>query len=419
MLTRMDLTLLPSDAIGTTLRSAQGLLERVVELWARVSMAQLQCRAALRSLIQRKLSDVPEQVGYTLTAVRGRSFVGALAEELEKIIGHVRRDEQVMALLESGVRTLDELPDGHTRGMLGTFVSSYGYAGFDALELSRPRWQEDASELLDMVLLLAREEVPPRVESRRLAAAAVADQQLARYEPELSRLERQALRWLTDRIIALVPLRASVDKLALRALSCLRRVALDIDRRLQRVDRTIAAGGVFHCSASRLSAALKSGRPEMGRVIRMRIAERALYDRKPPPPLSFVGSPPRGAAPVALQRTLQGLPLSSGVVDGRVRLANASSGLPEEMRQGDILVVRQLDAAALVLYARAGAVIAEGGGRESVSAEGLRELSVAAVGSLGNAVLLLREGERVRVDGDRGVVERLDEEEHAAARSQR
>ena len=351
-----------------------------------------------------------------VAAPRTRSLASAMAEELEKVAMAVRRDPRVMEQLEAGERRIDALPDGHVRGILGTFISSYGDGAFGVLELSRPRWQEDASELLALVLLLARQEVAPQVEARRLQAAAVADQQLARYEPDLSRLERRAVRWLADRTRVLLALRSSVDKLVLRALVAIRHVALDIDRRLRRIDGNIPPDGVFHCSASRLAAALKSGRPELGGVIDMRIAERKLYQRKPPPPLAFVGSPPRGAAPIIVQRSLQGLPLSSGVVDGRVRLA--LGGLPKDMQQGDVLVVRHPDAAALALYARAGAVVAEGGGREGVAAEALRELAVPSVGSLGSAVLLLREGERVRVDGDRGVVERLDEEE-TGARSRR
>ena len=416
MVTRMDLTLLPNDAIGTTLRSAQALLERTVALWLRLGAALLGSRAALRATIARKLNDAPAQVSYAVAAPRTRSLASAMAEELEKVVAEVRRDAAVRERLAAGATTIDELPDGHLRGMLGTFISSYGDATCSALELSRPRWQEDPRELFALLLLLAHENVPPLVEARRLEAAALADQQLARYEPELSRLERRFVRWLADRIRALLALRTSVDKLVLRALSAVRLVVVDIDRRLVRIDRGMAPGGAFHCSASRLAAALNSGRPELGRVIGMRLTERQLYRRLAPPPLSFEGSPPRGPAPVVARRTLTGLPLSSGVIDGRVRLALGT--LPTTMEQGEILVVRAFDAALLALYARAGAVVAAGGGREGVAAEALRELAVVAVGSLGSAVLLLRDGERVRVDGDRGVVERLDEEE-SPARSRR
>ena len=61
MVTRMDLTLLPSDAIGTTLRSAQALLERVVELWVRLGVSLLGSRAALRAMIQRQLPKPPRK----------------------------------------------------------------------------------------------------------------------------------------------------------------------------------------------------------------------------------------------------------------------------------------------------------------------------------------------------------------------
>jgi pyruvate,water dikinase len=193
----------------------------------------------------------------------------------------------------------------------------------------------------------------------------------------------------------------------------LREVALDVDRRLRRYEPTIPEGGAFQCSLQRLAGALKSGRPELGRIIRMRLVEREAESREPAPPLAFAGSPPRGAIPLVPSTSLSGLGVSPGVVEGRVRIVHGV--LPPAIEPGDVLVVPALDPALTPLAGIAGAVIAELGGVLSVGAELARELALPCVMGVTDAALQLRDGERVRVDGERGTVLRLELALDAAA----
>lgn len=101
-----------------------------------------------------------------------------------------------------------------------------------------------------------------------------------------------------------------------------------------------------------------------------------------------------------------GSPGSAGHVEGIVRVfAN-----PEEAHQlqpGEILVAVQTDIAWTLLFPRAAAIITDVGAPLSHAAIVARELGIPAVVGCGDATMRLKTGERVRVDGGRGVVEVL------------
>lgn len=403
----MDLTLLPSDAVATTLKGAQALLERAAELWGVCTGSLLGHRVAARSLVRRRVPEVDVNVGYTLTTGAERLFSTAMASSLRRAIDVFRRDDAAMARLSDGdVRTPADLPDGPGRGALGQFLSIYGDLCVGAFELSAPRWCDDARDVARLLLLLLDAGPLASVDDLTRQSRAHADGELARYEPELSKLERRGLRAILDRAKDIVRMRARTERLLFRSLRLVRRVVLDIDRRLRRIDPSLVEHGTFHCSATRLANSLKSGRPELSRVIRMRVVEREQMSKEPAPPLSFVASPPRGAIPIVAESTLRGIGISPGVVEGRVRLVHGA--WPERIEKGDILVGASLDAAMSPLCLVAGGFVAETGGALTIGAETAREMAMPFVSSVEGALLHLEDGERVRVDGTTGVVQRLD-----------
>jgi len=403
----MDVSLLPSDAMDTTLGAAEDLVERAAGLWMRCSGAILSLHVALRALIRRRVADVDPQVGYVLAAGEVDVFATTMAEQLARVVAALREDAPALERMRSGaVMRPEDLPDGIARGALGHFLARYGELCFNPFELSRPRWNEDARSLAQtLAILVAQPELISGEESARRARAS-ADLELARYEPELTGLERRAMRGLVDRMREQSRHRAHADQLLLRAVALFRRVALDVERRLRRVDPELRPEGPFHCSATRLRRALKSGRPELSRVIRMRTVERREQAAVPAPPVSFVGSPPRGGIPLVPGGELEGIGVSPGVVEGRIR--QLGSQLPTTLGPDDILVMPAFEIAHVPLGLAVAGVITETGGALAPGAEAVRNLGRPAVFSVENASLHLYEGERVRLDGERGTIMRLD-----------
>jgi pyruvate,water dikinase len=90
-----------------------------------------------------------------------------------------------------------------------------------------------------------------------------------------------------------------------------------------------------------------------------------------------------------------------------VRVLSNLQTFPDIDRQ-TILVVPYTDSGWAPLLARAGGLISEVGGRLSHGAIVAREYGIPAVMDIPNATQVLRDGQRVRIDGQLGVVELLD-----------
>lgn len=121
-----------------------------------------------------------------------------------------------------------------------------------------------------------------------------------------------------------------------------------------------------------------------------------VYGHTPPHPL-----PP---SPLYSDQVLQGIPASHGQVEGRIKVLRNLQNLPEINRE-TILVVPYTDSGWAPLLVRAGGLIAEAGGRLSHGAIVAREYGIPAIMDVHNATWLLQDGQRVRMDGTRGIVE--------------
>ena len=101
---------------------------------------------------------------------------------------------------------------------------------------------------------------------------------------------------------------------------------------------------------------------------------------------------------------VRGSPGSAGRVEGvGRRLDSPDDG--DQLKKGEILVAMQTDIAWTPLFPRAAAIVTDVGAPLSHAAIVARELSIPAVVGCGDATMRLKTGDRVRVDGGRGVVD--------------
>lgn len=107
---------------------------------------------------------------------------------------------------------------------------------------------------------------------------------------------------------------------------------------------------------------------------------------------------------------IQGLAGSAGRVEGLARiLEDPQQG--EQLRAGEILVAVTTNIGWTPLFPRAAAVVTDIGAPLAHAAIVARELGIPAVVGCRNATARIRTGDRVRVDGSRGIVEILSEAE--------
>ena len=110
--------------------------------------------------------------------------------------------------------------------------------------------------------------------------------------------------------------------------------------------------------------------------------------------------------PVVDTNAIEGYPGSSGRVEGVVRyLSSPDEGA--QLQAGEILLASTTNVGWTPIFPRAAAVITDIGAPLSHAAIVARELGIPAVVGTGNATMRLRTGDRVMVDGGRGVVELL------------
>lgn len=76
-----------------------------------------------------------------------------------------------------------------------------------------------------------------------------------------------------------------------------------------------------------------------------------------------------------------------------------------QLQPGEVLVAVQTDIAWTLLFPRAIAIVTDVGAPLSHAAIVARELGIPAVVGCGNATQRLKTGDRVRIDGGRGIVE--------------
>jgi pyruvate,water dikinase len=109
----------------------------------------------------------------------------------------------------------------------------------------------------------------------------------------------------------------------------------------------------------------------------------------------------------APSHVIKGIPGAAGRVEGRVRrIDHPEEG--DQLRPGEILVTSQTNVGWTLLFPRAAAVVTDVGAPLSHAAIVARELGIPAVVGCGDATARLQTGDRVRVDGAKGVVERLE-----------
>jgi pyruvate,water dikinase len=260
----------------------------------------------------------------------------------------------------------------------------------------------------------------------QLRGKEIADAEMAKLLPRLGIVEQTAVRHVVARAQKAARLRERMRTWVTRVLGMLREAVLDADRRLRRLvpeldadSRAIASAGshvaqipaVFFLTIDEVVQALRTSRTDLAPLVRARRAEYARDRARPDPPATFRGAPPPVQLPAAgsLGDTWRGLAASTGVVEGLARvLTSAEADEMTKLLPGEILVVHTTDVGWTPMFLIAAGVVTELGGPLSHAAVVARELGVPSVVNVAGITHVVRTGDRLRIDGDRGVVERLE-----------
>ncbi|HMI89613.1 MAG TPA: PEP-utilizing enzyme, partial [Polyangiaceae bacterium] len=403
----IDFTILPDAALAAALRDARKLLDRCGELMLSCASASLASHVALKTVLARASPVGAERIAQALSAGVGDLESALPGIALNQVAAIARADEPARRALETGqARALSDLPEGDTRRAFAQFLVVHGDRAVREAELATPRWREDPSVPLAMLSATLKAN-RPNPEAQLKSARERAEHELAEAEGRLSIVEMSLVRVLVARSQRFARLRERTRAWVTRVLGMLRVIALEIDRRLVRSNPELGAGAVFFCTYDELLTVLRAGRTDVTELVGMRRAEFARDERRPDPPVSFIGFPPAVVLPPASGVTLRGLPASGGVVEGRARVLSPAGRDSARLAPGEVLIARTTDIGLSPLFLVAAAVVTELGGPLSHAALVAREYGVPAVVNVPSVTTAIKTGDLVRVDGDRGIVERL------------
>jgi pyruvate,water dikinase len=418
----LDLAILPDEGLARTILEIQALLERTGTVMLTAASSTLGAHLALTALLSRVAPIGADRLAQGLTSGIRDLESARPAIGIMRIVHLARRDPEARAAIERDSTTgLDAIPDGPTRRAIQSFLELYGDRAVREAEISTPRWREDPRPVITMLRVALRGEAREVDLEGSLRGKELADAEMARLVPRLGVLEQTAVRHVVARAQKAARLRERMRAWVTRVLGMLREAVLDADRRLLRLvpdldvdaraltESGTAVGGIpsaFFLTIDELVQALRFARTDLAPLVRARRAEYARDCARPDPPATFTGTPPPVQLPPSGGDSWRGLPASAGVVEGTARVL-LSAGEMGRLRPGEILVVHTTDVGWTPLFLIAAGVVTELGGPLSHAAVVAREFGVPSVVNVGGITRAIRTGDRLRIDGDRGVVERL------------
>lgn len=279
------------------------------------------------------------------------------------------------------------------------FLQKYGHREGAGYYVSTPTWGRDPIQVVRLISSLAeveaRADPSAAVQRRYEAARALVDRRL-RIVPGI----RGAFGWLLERLRALDTFRETSHFDITRPLAALQEIAAELGRRLQARGRVQKQDDVFYLTYDEARNWCLVTPPATA-VNQLVARRRATYDLANARWQAERTDPASESGDV-----LKGVPASRGVARGRARVIRDERDFAL-LRPGEVLVCPYSNPAWTPLFISAAAVVSETGGAASHAAIVAREYGIPAVMSVRGAMQALQHGSDVLVDGERGIVQRL------------
>jgi pyruvate,water dikinase len=302
------------------------------------------------------------------------------------------------------IQTVEDLWQlAHGSLTLGSFLDRHGYHAPVQGELAVPSWRMDPTPVQSLAATYGRRDGsddPAAVQRRRRQERDALAMTLLDRMP---RPAAPAIRGLLAAVRAYVPLR---EVARLQFLQC-----YDVARAAaSRLGADLAAEGIIDRPDDVFYLALQeviAGKPPDAGLAGKRRDRRAHYESHEIP-LRFTGVPEARplVTPEASGRLL-GIGGSAGVAEGRARVVVGPDD-PNGLEDGEVLVAETTNPSYASFFLVASAVVVDIGGLLSHAAIVAREMGIPCVINTRDARHVIRTGDLVRVDGDRGIVELLE-----------
>ena len=310
---------------------------------------------------------------------------------------------------------LQGCPGGQAfRARWNAFMHRHGHHARGEIELFNPRWSECPDFILDLVRgyieAINLGHPSPIVRQVTLASerVALANECIGGLKNPFKRV---IFRLVLHRAQNGARFRENLKSEMVRCLGFLRRFLLELGRRLAARGRLADVNDIFFLELEELQS---GSLWDPGTDLRALVAgRRALHEQNLkiiPPPVVVGRFDPRAFVPDAVDRgtkMFHGLGVSAGIATGRARVILRSDA-NERVQPGEILVAPFTDPGWTPYFVAAAGIVMDLGGMLSHGSIVAREYGIPAVVNVGPATQIIRTGQWLEVDADRGVVKVLD-----------
>ena len=400
---------------GDRLEYAKGLQGRVLARWPAPMMGPLYVGLLCGRLPELLLRGVARE-GEVATVLGGmpHNVTTQMDLALWRLADGAREHRDLLQGTPS-----EELADAYRKGTLPDigldgFLERYGHRGAAEIDVGVPRWAEDPAPLFAAIANYLRvtdpEQAPDRRFSRAVATAEGARSALVRRALASRPVRARLADFCFGRARALAGMREYPKFVWLYATAQTRRQLLRIGAEMVDEGRLALPDDVVFLRIPEVRALL-DGVDQRPLVAERRAAYlRERRRRHVPAVLLSDGTDVEAAlpAPPAGRRgELVGVPASTGVATGVARVVHDPG--EASLEPGEILVARTTDPGWTPLFMTAGGLVVETGSTMAHGPTVAREYGIPAVICVPGATTLLRDGQRITIDGGAGTV--LPEEE--------
>jgi pyruvate,water dikinase len=335
-------------------------------------------------------------------------IAGAICNGLTKLCVAAARPDLVMTLLGGHesveVETSSDLWSVARDGLpLEEFLARHGFQGPLMGELSSPSWREDPSPVVRLARTyetMSNDMDPRAIERERVAERKRAEEELLR---ALGWSRRVAANAVFAGLHAYIPCREFGKAAMMMAFDGVRGAANTIGADLAHRGVLADARDVYFLTLSEIQGDPPADVRRAVSERRTRWVECGRIDL----PHTWTGKPT--PIPVASEGAIavpSGIGVSPGVVEGVARVITDLRE-DEDLEPGEILVCETTDPSWAAYFLVAGGVVTDLGGAMSHGAIVSREVGIPCVVNTKTGTKVFRTGDRLRIDGATGAIERL------------
>jgi pyruvate,water dikinase len=353
-----------------------------------------------------------------LTLSAPNNVTSEMGRALLDVADVIRPHPEIVALLQEveDEDFLDQLAKREggqkAREAIRAYLDRYGMRCVGEIDITRPRWSERPTTLVPAILDNIRKFGPGERERRFEHGRQEAEKkehevlEKLRALPDGERKAEEAKRMI-DRVRTFIGYREYPKYAIVSRYFVYKQALLEEAERLVKAQVLGETEDIFYLTFQELHEVVRTNQVDEQLIHRRKDEFRSYQALTPPRVLTSDGEVIAGVyrrddVPVG---ALVGLPVSGGTVEGRARIILDMA--EADLEADDILVTAFTDPSWTPLFVAIKGLVTEVGGLMTHGAVIAREYGLSAVVGVENATRLIRDGQRIRVNGTDGYVEIL------------